>query len=70
MGYCDNTIVNAYLKRSIYLARNIAENFCACSISQEGWGNYSFTNAVDIESLIHYNNPLYSVTCSNYTTSD
>ena len=70
MGYCDNIIVNAYLKHSTYLARNIAENFCACSISQEGWGNYSFTNAVNIESLINYNNPLSSVTCSNYATQD
>lgn len=70
MGYCDNIIVNAYLKQSIYLARNIAENFCACGISKEGWGKYSFTNAVDIESLITYSNQLSSVTCSNYATKD
>lgn len=68
--YCANIIVNAYLKKSVYLARNITENFCACSISSIGSPYPPFTNAVDIESLIQYNNPLYSVTCSNYTTAD
>ena len=68
-SYCANIIVNAYLKKSIYLARNITENFCACSIGYLD-SQYQFTNAVDIESLINYSNQLSSVTCSNYTTKD
>lgn len=69
MGYCENIVINAYFKTSIYLARNITENFCACSVSQMG-ATWSFTNAIDVESLINYNNPLSSVTCSNYATQD
>ena len=65
LEYCENIIINAYLKKSTYLARNIAENFCACSISQKDWGSYSFTNVVDIGNLINYSNPLKTVTCSN-----
>ncbi|MBX9866396.1 MAG: hypothetical protein K2Y14_05735 [Burkholderiales bacterium] len=68
--YCANIIVNAYLKKSVYLARNITENFCACSISSIGSPYPPFTNAIDVESLINYNNPLSSVTCSNYATQD
>lgn len=70
IGYCGEFITNSYLKQSTYLARNTSETFCACSISKAGWGTYAFTNAVDIESLINYSNPLKSVTCSNYSTRD
>lgn len=70
VGYCGEFVANSYLKQSTYLAHNISEQFCACSISKVGWGTYSFTNAVDIESLVNYSNPLKSVTCSNYSTRD
>lgn len=70
IGYCGEFITSSYLKQSRYLARNISEKFCACGISNVGWGTYSFTNAVDVESLVNYSNPLKSVTCSNYSTRD
>lgn len=70
IGYCGEFITSSYLKQSTYLARNISEQFCACGISNVGWGTYSFTNAVDVESLVNYSNPLKSVTCSNYSTRD
>lgn len=69
LGYCNNIVVNAYLKKSIYLARNIPENFCSCGTSFAG-STYIGTIAADVESLVNYSNPLRSVTCSNYSTRD
>lgn len=69
LGYCNNIVVNAYLKKSIYLARNIPENFCSCGTSFAG-STYIGTIAADVESLVNYSNPLKSVTCSNYSTRD
>lgn len=70
LGYCNNIVVNAYLKKSIYLARNISENFCTCAISFVGSTYPPNTIAADVESLINYSNPLKSVTCSNYSARD
>lgn len=69
-GYCGQIIIASYYKKSIYLARNIPENFCSCEILGayilEGKTiPYSYTHAVDINEVINYKNPITSVTCSN-----
>lgn len=65
-GYCGEVVVSAYKIKSVYLARNISENFCSCSIAAPDWdASWAFTNAVDIESAVTHNNILTSVTCSN-----
>lgn len=64
MGYCGQMILNAYYIEGVYKKRNIPEYFCSCKIKDLP-GNYIFTNAVDVESAVKYNNPLKNVTCSN-----
>jgi hypothetical protein len=64
MGYCGEIVVASYYITSSYKARQIPEHFCSCSIKMLTWPT-PFTNAVDVESAISYNNPLASVTCSN-----
>lgn len=65
--YCAEFISAAYQRSSVYLLRKIPEYFCACQITNSAQ-KYSFTQAVDIESAINYNNPLSNVVCSNFPT--
>lgn len=66
-SYCGQTVAASYYRKNTYLAANIQENFCACSIQGQYAGkSYFFTNAVDLENVINYTNRLSSVTCSNY----
>ncbi len=67
-SYCQEQISAAYQRQSVYQLRAINEYFCACQIYNPNWekGYQYFTNAVDIENAIKYNNPLQTVTCSNF----
>lgn len=64
MGYCGEIVLDAYRISSTYKARNLPEDFCSCKVKFLTYDG-AFTNAVDIESAVKYNNPLKSVTCSN-----
>ncbi len=64
-SYCGQKISNSFRVNSLYLLKNIKQHFCTCEISS---GTYTFTQAIDIESLVKFNNPLQSVTCSNYAS--
>lgn len=67
MNYCGEEVLDSYYISSIYKARNQRQYFCSCKIYNVAWNNtsWAFTNAVDVESAVKYNNPLKSITCSN-----
>lgn len=64
MGYCGEIVLNSYFVNSRYKVGNVREYFCSCKIKSLPY-NSIFTNAVDVESAVKYNNPLKNVTCSN-----
>ncbi len=67
MNYCGEEVLDSYYISSVYKAHNQRQYFCSCKIYNVAWGNvnWAFTNAVDVESAVKYNNPLKNVTCSN-----
>ena len=65
MGYCGEIIVNSYYVKGTYNLRKRPEHFCSCGVEDLAYPGQPFTNAVDVESAVKYNNPIKSITCSN-----